>query len=246
MGTARLLLNAPIREALIDIQFVPEGAPDVAAIAAECVALYGGASSEIWESLVQFNVEPGQAAQAKAFPVTAIGKRIDIADRNQVLQLRPNGFTFSRLPRYQHWEEMSQSGLDAWRNYAGRAGASRVVRVALRYINALDLPLPVENFSDYLEAPPPVPNGIPQGIGNFLTRLVVPKGADLATITQISQGTNSENNALRVTVDIEIVTTCGLLGEDFEGLAEILERQRIYKNEIFFAHLTDKTLEMYE
>ena len=68
----------------------------------------------------------------------------------------------------------------------------------------------------------------------------------MATIAQISQGTNSENSALRVSVDIEIVTTCGLHGEDFEGLAEILERQRIYKNEIFFAHLTDKTLEMYE
>lgn len=245
MGTARHLSKAPIQEALIDIQFTPDGAPDVALIASYLAGAYDGKIGDIWKSLVHFERnEDGIASQV--FPTTKIGKRIDIPSRNQVLQLRENGFTFSRLPPYQDWDELKLTGLDVWRSYAVHALARQVTQVALRYINALDLPLPFENFSDYLEAAPPVPAGVPQVIGDFLTRVIIQKGEDLATITQLSQGTNPEKTALRVTLDIEIVSICDLRGDDFIGLTEILDRQRVYKNEIFFAHLTNKILEIYE
>ena len=77
-----------------------------------------------------------------------------------------DGFTFSRLKPYETWENLRDEAYRLWQKYR-EITSPEIIRVALRYINKLEFPLPIKNFSDYLTAAPIVPAELPQGVSSF-------------------------------------------------------------------------------
>lgn len=247
MGRRRHLKRAPIQEALIDIQFQPVQDIDLTGIAAEFSEGREATAFDLWEGMFELKIEPASKPHASHSSST-VGKRIDFPERHEVLQLRNGGFTFSRLAPYESWEQMSHSALPAWSQCVDRIDPEQVNRIAVRYINALLLPLPLERFDKYLNAAPIVPSGLPQGIASFLTRLVLPRDDDLAIVTQ-SLGDEVEiegKRGVKFVLDIDISHRCRLPREEFATIESVLQRLRDYKNDVFFSLLTDDTLEMYE
>jgi uncharacterized protein (TIGR04255 family) len=143
---------------------------------------------------------------------------------------------------------MRDAALPTRRRYAAQLHPEFVTRVALRYINALSLPLPLDRFEKYLAAPPGVPPGMPNSLSGFLSRLVIPKGLDTAVITQSVEGevkSTERASVLKVLLDIDVSHRCMLPRDEFDQVDAVLERLREYKNQIFFSFLTDEALEMY-
>ena len=54
------------------------------------------------------------------------------------------------------------------------ARPNRLKRLALRYINRIEIPLPIRDFKDYLLTIPEIAPGLPQALSNFIMRLVIP------------------------------------------------------------------------
>src|SRR5712691_10530672 len=96
-------------------------------------------------------------------------------DGLRVFQATLSGFTFNRLAPYETWEEFRDDGRHLWEIYKDICKPSSVTRVAVRYINRLDLPGPALDFKDYLRTVPEVAPDLPQGLSTFFMQLQIPQ-----------------------------------------------------------------------
>ena len=74
---------------------------------------------------------------------------------------------------YQDWKSIRDEAKRLWDIYSPIAGIEAISRIAVRYINALKIPLPLSDFREYLTASPEVPEGLPQAVSDYLSRLVI-------------------------------------------------------------------------
>ena len=158
-------------------------------------------------------------------------------DGTRVVQARTDRLTFSRLPPYQSWAATRALAEHAWDRYRQATKPQRIHRLALRYINRIDLPAPVGDFDDYFRTFPRIGEGIQQSLAGFFMRIVVPhKGVHVA-ITQTIDSSTASEAITPVILDIEAFEVCdldALTGEFWHRF----EHLRVVKNDIFFGSLT--------
>ncbi len=105
--------------------------------------------------------------------------------------------------------------------------------------------MPIRDFGDYLTAPPLVPEGLPQGVSSFLTRVVIHEpsvGANAIIIQALEQ---VSTDVAPVILDIDVFKLQPEGVEEKEAW-DIIEKLRHFKNQIFFQSITDKLKEMYK
>ncbi len=132
------------------------------------------------------------------------GYLLHTADEKQVFQARMDGFSFNRLKPYETWEALRDEAKRLWGLYE-EVASPEIQRIGLHYINKIDIPMPVRDFKDYLAAGPPVPEGRPQGVNSFFTRVVIaePKFQATAIITQAFEQI-VDPNFLPLYLDIDV------------------------------------------
>jgi len=248
MAEPRHLSRAPAREALIDIQFEPS--VERLAIEDFCKQLTTEfpKQSDLWEAFVGFSLDGKQLPPNATH--TVIGKRLDSNEVPHVLQCRTTGFTFSRLSPYGEWQDLRNEAHRLWTIFHAVVRPQTVKRIAVRYINEIKLPLPMDDFGDYLVCPPNVPESLPQTVSGFLHRVISPDDSNncVAAITQAVEGAPVSQNGqmfVNLILDIDVFRTvtldCGNFGEIW-GVLDVLRDQ---KNKVFFGYLTEKTVEMF-
>ncbi len=247
MVIPRHLKKVPIKEALIDIRvkLPPEIDHTVFAPIKDKIAREYPKSAEHREEQVHIEIKSGQLVTPGSKGRT-LGYIARSSDDKQVAQFRINGFTFSRLQPYETWERLRDEARRLWEFYLDEVLPERVTRVAVRYINHMSIPLPIEDFGDYMTGPPPVPQALPQGVSSFLTRVVIhePSFDGVAIITQVLEAMVKPNWA-PIILDIDAFK----VGEfDAKGpdIWETLEQLRLFKNRIFFESITEKTVSLFE
>jgi uncharacterized protein (TIGR04255 family) len=164
-------------------------------------------------------------------------------DGLNLVQFRPDGFTYNRLKPYTSWDEIYPEAINLWKLYVEVAKPELVVRTALRYINHLKLPLPIDDLHIYLSAMPALPEGQYQ-IEGFLTRLVLfnPTLDVTAAVGQALEPGPTPEYAIYI-LDIDAFKE-----EELEPLGgkvpETLGRLRAMKNYIFFGSITEETVRL--
>ncbi|HEB33005.1 MAG TPA: TIGR04255 family protein [Spirochaetes bacterium] len=162
----------------------------------------------------------------------------------KVVQARLDGFTFNKLKPYESWKDLRDESQQLWSIYTKTVNPVKVQRIALRYINRLEVPLPIKEFRDYILTSLDIPENLPQAVSNFFIRLEMPYheiGAIAIVMHTIEPPT--KDNKLPMIFDIDVSkevdyeTESVAIWEDFEKL-------RIIKNEVFFNSITDKTKEL--
>lgn len=246
MAKIRHLARAPIREAIIDLQFQPQVSLEAVDRFAADVASNGDKVTDLWASTIELKVEAGGIRHAQTG--SRIGKRIDLEDGKHVVQLHRSGVTFSRLPSYESWELISASAQQVWSRYFALVQPAEVVRIAVRFINALRVPMPLSDFDEYLTYAPQLPPDLPQSLSGFLNRVVINDQAngDFAVVTQMLEGETADRTGLNVLIDIDVSHPCQLATTDEQQITTILNRLRDTKNKAFFGFLEEKILEQYE
>lgn len=242
MATIRHLAHAPLREALIDIQLEsPLGAAFAEHLRTRTIPGY-----EVKNEIRQFSIQlSGSGPSPDGRVEELLGWRYESSDSSRVAQLRSNGLTYSILREYTEWADIRSATSSLWSLYREWANEPAVGRIAVRYINVLDLPPAIE-LNEYLTAAPQVPQGLPQKLTNFLERLVVPFGHDIfAIITQTLEPTLAARPATRVIIDIDVYAQRSFRS-DTDELWVILDRLRAVKNMIFFSSVTERALEAYQ
>ncbi len=235
--------NPPIKEALIDIRVAVQKDVEL-----ENLSLLHEKIQE--EFPVKKTMQEGQFSvlvdTASEQPPEAISKhrilgyRYESEDGGKVAQFRVNGLTYSRVGAYTSWEDMRDEAKKLWVLFLEAVPAETVTRIATRYINVLPVPLPFIDFSDYLTAPPEIPEELPQALSQFLTRVVVPN-PDIGAIAVITQALeNVKPDTAPIILDIDVFTEKSVDVDDSEYWVQ-LEKLRVFKNDIFFSSITENT-----
>lgn len=247
MASQRQLKNAPVKEALIDIQFESSiELTHIDAIADRVVEKYSK-KSDIWQTVFGIGQSEGEQNAADN---TLLGRRLESEDGRFVLLLRRNGLAVSRLAPYVDWDELRNEARTCWHALLTVSGLPSVSRVAVRYINEIKIPLPIGDFDEFLTCPPTVPAALPQAISEFVTRVVIPN-PDNQTVSIVTQALQAAPSFVEgtpvapVILDIDVfrVGVLPAAGGEIWGVLDILREQ---KNKMFFEHLTEKAVEMFQ
>jgi uncharacterized protein (TIGR04255 family) len=239
--------KAPITEALIDLRVVPLEENSLKVIQGLQQRL-----SEDYPECEDMIFAQGQFQQIGS-NVTAtasqspLGYRFISSDRKKVFQARLDGFTLSQLEPYENWEILRNEAKRLWELYIEVSQPKSVERVAVRYINRLDLPLEPSHsldFKDYLRTVPEISEGIAQGLSGYFMQLQIPQ-SDLDAMLLLNEAIipSSKDGVVSVLLDIDL-SQLASFPIDNDNYWKILDEFRFRKNEIFEACITDKLREL--
>lgn len=241
--------SAPITEALLDIRVTLPPQANLAKLGTFHDAIkqrYPVKQERVsWRGHFEVKVTPvAQVSQSAAGGPD--GYSFTSVDGRQVVQARLDGFTFSRLKPYDKWEALRDEARELWQHYIEIASPEVVTRVALRYINRIEIPLPIKDFKEYILTTPEIAPDLPQGLDSFFMRMVIPdpKAQAVAIITETVEPIDESNKRLPLIFDIDVFRAVAfnvqdnLMWETFESLHDL-------KNEIFFKSITPKAKELF-
>jgi len=250
MASVRHLSKAPIVEAIVDLRV--KAAPGLDARSLEAVH---GQIKDRFPKLERFQVQQALFSLSPASRPEVVTTELGLQgfvfkseDEREIAQFRVDGFTFSRLKQYTSWREVVDAALDLWKRYISLASPLAVTRVALRYVNRIqlgDLPL-----DQYLTVGPRIPPGLPDVVTGFLNRMfIADRNTDRhAIITQVLEPrvSNAPQNLL---LDIDVYNEfkdAAATSLDFNGIVKSLDRLHDFKNQVFFASLTEQVIKGFE
>lgn len=102
-----------------------------------------------------------------------IGVRFNSEDSLHAVQFNRNAFVFSRLGRYDRWEQLRDEAKKLWNVYSGVADGPKIVLAGVRYINKLFIPTNAEP-EEFVRAYPNIPKHIAPVIYEMFMRTVSP------------------------------------------------------------------------
>lgn len=234
--------NAPITEALLDIRVNVAEDKNLSSLDpfSEAVAplfpekeirkfFRGGI--EIKED------EPPEFTDKSSEPIGYVYRNLQEA---KALQARIDGFSFSKLKPYENWPSLRDEAKDYWSLYCDICQPISVNRLALRYINKIEIPLPIRDFRDFILTSPEISQGIPQGILDMFFRVVIPdEKSNLISIITSTIDAGEDEKILPYIFDIDSSASCDFPIES-NDIWNLFEELREFKNRIFFLSITEK------
>lgn len=197
-----------------------------------------------WETSFQLKVRETPQVSSKS---DQNGYIFISSDNKKIVQARMDGFTFNKLKQYDNWESFSKEAKKFWERYIKIAKPIGISRVALRYINLIELPRPAGDLKEYFLTGPEIAPGIPQGLAEFFMRIVIPdvKTQNTAIIIETVDVSKLTESIFPLIFDIDVFRLVNITAEDSD-LWKIFESLREYKNQIFMNSFTNKTKELFK
>ena len=188
----------------------------------------------------------GQPPDAKAEDLGFHGLFLKPKDESRFVQFRTDGFTFSQLSGYTSADDLFAEALDLWDRFVELSRPDKIIRVALRFINRLELGFNEgDDFDRFLRAAVTTPADTPQTVFEFMTRTVMPlTDGTIAVVTQRLEPKPPGEERVPFVLDVDVFRM-GDFPMTKDGLLPVLQSLRELKNQLFFAFVTDAALEMY-
>ena len=124
-----------------------------------------------------------------------------------------------------------------------------MTRVAVRYINRLELPLPLKDFRDYLRTVPEVSPALPQGLSTFFMQLQIPQ-EEIKALLILNQSLlppsepGQEQKSISLLLDIDLFRAQEL--PRMKMASGSTSRSSREEKSIFEGCITDLTRELYK
>jgi uncharacterized protein (TIGR04255 family) len=238
--------RAPITEALIDIRVdLSPGVslPDLESIHGKIRGRYPAKQKRV---LLQGQFSAGQELGAVA-KQTEMGFAFSTEDGKQIFQARLDGFTFSRLRPYGTWGELRNEARRLWELYKLAVNPAGIIRVAVRYINQIDMPFREDgllDYKDYFRTTPEISPELPQSLSGFVMQLNFPQ-VDFGGMLTLTQATvlSGGPNVGSVILDLDVFKETKIMTSDEAW--DLLDRLRDRKNEFFEGCITQKARELF-
>lgn len=242
MDSHRHHQHPPITEAVLDIQVELVGDVSLEVLALVGSAVEGDYPTRHAQMHAQGELSIGPEV-AMTTRQTQLGYLYVSSDDLQTFQARRNGFTFSRLRPYTQWEQFCGEARRLWEIYRAIVPIGSITRVAVRYINRLELPFTDGSldFYDYLRTVPEISRELPQGLSSFFMQVQIPI-ADISGVVIINEALipRTEPDIAPVLLDIDLFRTESV-PQDEESLWNLFGELRTTKNYIFEKCITDNT-----
>ena len=241
--------NAPIVEAILDIRAKTDEATDLGRLSgfqADLKARYPKRQERSRWSTGLHLKSTGEAAliTPKGGPE---GYWFTSPDGKQIVQVRVDGFSFSRLRPYENWRKFKAEAKELWSHYVKVVSPLAISRLALRYINRIQIPFPVKDFNDYLITRPEIADDLPHDVVKFFMQVTVPepKTEAVAIINQSMEPPPGEFTELPVIFDIDVFKSIEIDATS-ETIWEVFETLRAFKNDVFLKSLTEKAKALFK
>ncbi len=238
--------NAPVSEAILDIRVKLPASVTLEELAAVQVGIkdrFPNRQDRLsWEGVVSLGPDAKVAMQQKSSGPD--GYQFHSADGRRTLQVRFDGMTFILLRPYGSWVDFRDEAHDLWDLYSKSLKPEAITRLALRYINRIEIPSTVSDFKEYFRTTPEIAQGLPQGLAGFLMRLLVPMEPYkcMAIITETILPV--DGRFLPFILDIDVFDE-NPLSSGTPAIWEVMDRLRDCKNDIFFESITEATKELF-
>ncbi len=245
MSSGQAYSRPPITEAIIDLRVEPR--KDLTLTELErCWA--GQESAYPRKGVLKRAVGQIQIGGSEGFSHSGssaeIGFIFTSADAKQLFQVHLDGFTTNRLGSYPGWNAVRDEARRLWNVYRECARPHKVVRIAVRYINRLDLPGQRVELKEYVKTGPEVAAEIAQPLESFVMQLAVPQ-QDIRGTLRLAEALVAPPgpDTVSVALDIDLFRAENVPADE-ETMWRLFEDLRHRKNKIFEACITDKTREL--
>lgn len=244
------LRNPPIVEAVLDLDCDMPPNFDLSAIEDRAKSAF---TSEYPEFHSQFMQERKIAGFDKSEPTMSIARslqafRFRSSDQKQLVQARRDGFSFNRLAPYERLDAYLPEIERTWKLFVEVAKPIRIRRVALRYINRIQLPMESGHLAldSYLKSAPHLPMQDELQFVGFVHqhRVQVKATGNMAVIVLASQ--NPEIDRLPIILDITAIRAEPLDAIEWPPISETVHALRALKNSIFRNTLTERCLNLFQ
>jgi len=235
------LVNAPIIEALIDIQVqIPTSKTiDILQAIHEKVKLNFPNTKKRFRFSGSLEIEP-EKTKAGIYKNKIDGFMFLSENENKIFQSRLDGFTFNKQKPYENWEALRDEAKNLWKIYKEVAEPIAIKRIALRYINKIPLKLPFEP-STYFKTLPFLSQELKYDTHNLFSQITIFNNKINASANITEAIEKGEQDVVQFIFDIDVFR----LGEFTEDqIWEYFEQLRDFKNEIFFKSMTETTLKL--
>ena len=236
---------APIREAILDIRIDNLGKSNI-----DSLEKLHSLISDVYPTKkkhINFigKIEFKESVQVNNETNSEVKGFIFLNKKNNCqVQFRLDGFTFNMLSPYTEWVDFSKEALRLWQIYKENLEPKTITRIALRYINKIEIPLTMEKFQDYIINIPPIPKVLPQTFSNFFMQIAVPcdnSGTNIVLTETIEQ---SGQDTLPFILDIDAYKL-GNISQDVRTLQKEFNDLRKLKNATFESCITDNTRKLF-
>jgi uncharacterized protein (TIGR04255 family) len=249
MNNFEIFSNAPITEAILDIKAkLPDGVGlNIFDEFQENIKDHFGDRKTKHSFHAEFRFSPGKDETTPVVPKNKIeGYLFHSKNENKIVQARLDGFTFNKFKPYEDWNKFHGEARNLWELYSKIVKPISIDRIALRYINRIEIPLPFDDFREYILTTPQIAPGLPQALSHFLMRIEIPndKIGAIAIITQTMQK-STESQKLPLIFDIDAIKMANYTEKESD-MWEDFNLLRQFKNEIFFNSITKKTKELFK
>lgn len=168
-------------------------------------------------------------------------------ENDRLLEIKATQLTYHNLTKYEGWEVMIAELKQLWSEFCRSVGQTQLSQLSVRYINHIELPLPLEQgFGEYIRLLPQVPEGISPTLNNFFLQIHVPLTENIgATVTETILGPHSSGGKLNFLLDLTVVKS-GSFACDTSDMWTAFSELRTNKNELFRNCITDKTMKIFD
>lgn len=171
-----------------------------------------------------------------------IGVRLETSTSSRVLQLQKQMFVFSHMPPYSSWNQFRSEAQNLWTMYRDVLKPQFVSRLAVRVINKLNLPGPMEQLERFSNLLPHLPQKIPVHADTFFMQFQLPQPhitERARALINVASSVQS-NWGCEFLLDFDLFTE-GQFEPDDDALWSLLDKLSEGKNDLFEACITDET-----
>jgi uncharacterized protein (TIGR04255 family) len=244
------LKNAPIVEAIFDIDCSLASGFDVAALEARAKELYGDKYPDLNKQMIQeFKIETrDSAAQATTTQVATRSLQFRSQDGKQIVQVRTEGFSFNRLAPYTTLDDYLPEIERTWRLYVDLALPVQTRTIRLRYINRILVPMTGDHFDadEYFNIGPRQPDAESLRMTGFIVRQnAVEPDTGLEASWVLTPQTAPGDKAPML---FDITVGRPVAGEpgNWAEIRASIDALRALKNRIFGNSVTAKCIELFQ
>lgn len=243
--------NAPITEALLDIRVVLPNNTDINKLVEfqnKIKKNYPNKQVKVeWKA--SFKFKDGNRPQMVNEHGQTNGYLFYSPDKKKLVQARLDGFTFNKLRPYSNWSDFSNEAKELWEHYKQIANPIKIIRLGLRYINRIEIPLPINSLDDYLSTKPVVCPDMPMTLENFLMRVNFapsPENPNNAIVLETIDTKQNPQKVVPIILDIDVFRKIDIDPNKDQKMWEIFSQLREYKNSLFINSITNKTKKLFQ
>jgi len=231
--------RAPIREAIIDFRVTSSATFDVR-------DLQKSFASELknYPDFIELNQAEGAFMLGPSISAAATQSHIGYLMRNSqyVCQLKDTGFTLSRMHPYSKWEEFRDEARRLWSKYREVRKPDKIERLAVRYINKIEMPAPIEKVDEYFQTFPLLSSESPSDIEHYFMRIVVrlPDIQAKAILSEVLLWPPNNDGIQSIVLDIDVFRDTEVPTAE-KDIWKFFEKLRLKKNVLFENSITDKS-----